>query len=311
MKSHHPEYLESFVKTCMAYGLDEEATTVLLDNARHKDYLENSPEYREGFHNTLVELNQDNQNTKSAASIIKAIGRGAAGLGRGIESLANMFAPVVTRGGKAVSTTTKKPGFLPGLLSIPAGYGLYLGGKNLYGDLKSKVNDALTDYTTNRMISRGEMPSLAGFEGATAGGNKGRFADALYAMQAADAGMTAGDVRPLMSSRQDASKLPILQGLRKKLYETQTAIDAPITDPSGYANVANLLKRKAELEKQYAQASRYSKAVDPILKKQMGALEELHKKYVTSGLSGDEQKKFEALASRVPGMSGFQKQLGQ
>lgn len=53
MKSHHPDYLEGFVKTCMAYGLDEEASTMILNNARHKDYLENSSDYREGFQNGL------------------------------------------------------------------------------------------------------------------------------------------------------------------------------------------------------------------------------------------------------------------
>lgn len=49
MKSHHPEYLESFVKTCMSYGLDEESTTLLLDKARHEDCINNNPEYRQGF----------------------------------------------------------------------------------------------------------------------------------------------------------------------------------------------------------------------------------------------------------------------
>jgi len=312
MKSHHPEYLESFVKTCMAYGLDEEATTVLLDNARHKDYLENSPEYREGFHNTLVELNQDNQTTKNASGIIKAIGRGAAGLGRGIESLANMFAPVVSRGGTMISTTAKKPGFLPGLLSVPAGYGLYEGGKALYNQGKEKLLGTMDDLATNRMISTGGLPSLSGFEGgSSAGGSRGRFADTLHAMQAADAKLVGGDMRPFLSSAQRQG-VSILPGLRQKYLDVENALKAPISDPSGYSIVPDLIKRREELKKQIDKATQLSSSANPILRRQSEELRNLHSKFTTTGnLSESELRRYEALSKQVPQLSTFSQQLGE
>jgi len=274
MKSHHPEYLESFVKTCMAYGLDEEATTMLLDNARHKDYLENSPEYREGFQSTVLEARENNPLTK-VAFFMRAFPR--------------------------------NPNFWKGVASVPVVYGVGKGVKSLWDSASNAITNSLDQFGLGRAINRGDIPNLNEF--GVGGGTKTRFGDALHAMQAADAKLVGGDMRPFLSNARSRGPA-ILPALRQKYLDVENAIKQPVSDPSGYSSVPELLKQRDELKRQIDRATQYTSTAAPILQRQSGELADLHEKLVAGRLSGSERQRYEELARLVPGLSGFRQQLG-
>lgn len=307
MKSHNQDYLESFVKTCMQHGLDEEATTMLLDNARHKDYLENSPEYREGFQKTIFAEN--NSNVKNATSLIRLIGRGIGALGRAGQSGAEALAKGLGTAGTKATTVAKKPGFLSGALVPVLGYGAYSGGSSLYNTAREQLNEKLQRFGLGQALRAGAMPDLGEF-GVSAGTNKGRFGDALHAMQAADARLVGGDLRPFLSNA--SSKGPaILPSLRQKYGEIEKLLKQPVTDPSGYAVIPDLIKQRDALKSQIDKATRYSETAQPIVAAQTQELKDLYGKVMQGKADAGTMKRYEELSKRVPAMTGFSQQLGE
>lgn len=272
MKSQHPEYLESFVKTCMAHGLDEEATAMLLDKARHNDSMANSPEYRDGFHSELLSIKNNGFSVKNVQ------------LGALLKKIPAFW--------KGVATT------------VPAMYGAYAGGK--YEGARNTEG-----FSLNKAISEGYLPSLSEFGGAGGEGSKTRFGDALQAMQAADAKLVGGDLRPFTTAGSAAAKTPILPSLRRKLLELENQIQTPVSDAAGYSTVPKLLEQKEALKRQIEKATQLSKTAQPELSRQAAEIEKLYPKLISGQLSPRERAQYEAIASRLPNIQAFARQLGQ